>query len=93
MSDPHERSLRLLAMLDRLMKDSSSLNFSDFRNVSDSMLEGYAHFVRQGMPGETIGLAMLGATINLYDMLGMRGDLPDLLRNLADKLESESSTN
>ena len=53
------------------------------------MMEGYARFVRLGLPGQTIGLAMLGATINLFDLFDMGADLPHLLRGLADKLEED----
>ncbi|MBC2665228.1 hypothetical protein H7F51_06835 [Novosphingobium flavum] len=72
-----------------LLQNSSSVALSDFTEVSAAMLEGYAKFVRVGLPGQTVALAMLGATINLYEMFGMRGDLPEILRAMASRIEAE----
>ncbi len=33
---------------------------------------------------------MLGATINMYSILEIQKDLPDLFRKLADKIEIEA---
>jgi hypothetical protein len=57
--------------------------------VSEDFLRGYRRFVDLGFPSEAIGLAMLGATINMYTMLDIQKDLPDLFRKLADKIENE----
>lgn len=84
----------LLAGLHQLLDDTdSSIHFSDFTEISESMLEGYARLVRAGLPGQTIALAMLGATLNLYDIFGLRSELPSLLRGLADKIETDSQIN
>jgi hypothetical protein len=88
-----ERSLQLIKGLHELILDKNQLELSDFAEVSASMMEGYARFVSIGVPGQTIALAMLGATVNLYDMFGMRGDLPDILRGMASRIEQESGPN
>lgn len=79
--------------INELLMDRSALHFSDFANVSEGMMDGYAHFVRLGMPGHTVALAMLGGALNLYDMFGLRATLPELLRSVADQLESGSDVN
>ncbi|QIG53204.1 hypothetical protein G6N82_02685 [Altererythrobacter sp. BO-6] len=67
-------------------------HFRDFNDVSEALMAGYAKLMRQGMPCEMVGFAMLGATINLYDMFGMRASLPELLREAADRIESKTSS-
>jgi hypothetical protein len=90
MGDSSRRFHWLLENTHDLLQDTSSLHFSDFVDVTDSLMEGYARFSKLGLPDRTIALAMLGATINLYGLFGMRGDLPDLFRSLADKIEAEN---
>ncbi|WFL75957.1 hypothetical protein P7228_08020 [Altererythrobacter arenosus] len=63
------------------------MHYRDLVEVSDSLMAGYARFIRQGLPGEMVGAAMLGATVNLYDIFEMRDSLPHLLRSLADRIE------
>jgi hypothetical protein len=72
-----------------LLQDKSAFHFSDFVEVTESLLDGYARFSKLGLPDQTIALAMLGATINLYGLFGMRGDLPAIFRSLADRIEAE----
>lgn len=79
--------------MNELLMDRGALHFSEFARVSEGMMDGYAHFVRLGMPGNTVALAMLGAALNLYEMFGLRSMLPDLLRNVADRLESGADVN
>lgn len=79
--------------MNELLMDRGSLHFTDFAHVSEGMMDGYAHFVRLGMPGHTVALAMLGGALNLYDMFGLRATLPDLLRSVADQLESATDVN
>jgi len=64
-----------------------------FENVSRSFIDGYAQLVKTGFRPDTIGLAMLSATVNIYDMFEMRGVLPSALRNLAEKLENSAKLN
>lgn len=65
-------------------------HFSDFTTVSESMMDGYAQFISLGLPRHTIALAMLGGAVNLYQLFDMRGELPALLRSIADLIESET---
>lgn len=70
--------------------DYDSPQFREFQKVSEDFLRGYRRFVDMGFPPEAIGLAMLGATINMYTILEIQKDLPDLFRKLADKIEVEA---
>lgn len=76
-----------------MFADQSSANFVDFVEVAESLMDGYAKLIRNGSPASTVALAMLGATLNMYEMLGMRAELPDLLRSVADQIESEGRAN
>jgi hypothetical protein len=67
------------------------MHFRDLIEVSDALLAGYLRFVRQGMPREMVGLAMLGAAINLYEIFDMRANLPQLLRSMANRIEQTDS--
>jgi hypothetical protein len=58
-----------------------------FEGVSRDFLRGYRRLVEDGMLPVTVASAMLGATINLYEMFGMEADLPGMLRTMADRLE------
>ena len=89
MINSDRNSRKLLKGLHELMLDESSLHFSDFVEAAETFVDSYSKFVRQGMPGPTVALAMLGATLNMYDMFGKKGELPDLLRMVADKIEEE----
>lgn len=91
MDERNDRSQRLLKTLFELFKDESSLHFSDFIEVSESFIKGYSRFEKLGMPGKTVCLAMLGATLNMFNMLGMADELPHLLRHLADEIEDEGT--
>ena len=71
-----------------LLAEKDTLHHTDFVAVSEAMMDGYARFVEMGLPKHTIALAMLGGAINLYDLFEMGGDLPGLLRAVADQLES-----
>lgn len=66
-------------------------HFRQFNEVSEALMAGYANIVRQGMPREMVGLAMLSAMLNLYDIFEMQFDLPRLLREAADRVEHETS--
>ena len=84
----------LLAGLHQLLDDTNgSIHFSEFSEISEAMMEGYACLVREGRPSQTIALAMLGATLNLYDIFGLKSELPELLRSLADKIEDNAQPN
>jgi hypothetical protein len=72
-----------------LLLDESTPHFSDFVEVTDLFMEGYARLSKLGMSDQTIALAMLGATANLYTLFGMRSELPGVLRSLANRIEAE----
>ena len=65
--------------------------FEAFAHVSKRMLDGYSLLVSSGFRPEAIGMAMLGATVNFYDMLGMRDVLPTILRSMADSIDSDDA--
>lgn len=69
--------------------DRNSPHYREFLEISENFMRGYKRFVDLGFPRETIGRAMLGATINMYNMLEIRKELPDLLRQLAESIEQE----
>lgn len=89
MTGPDDKIPWLLLDLNDLLVDEDSPHFREFQEVSGNFMRGYKRFIDLGFPKETIGLAMLGATINMYKMLEIRRELPDLLRKLAEKIEAE----
>jgi hypothetical protein len=74
---------------DEPLVEQDSPRFREFQEVSEDFLKGYRRFVDLGFPSEAIGLAMLGATVNMYMILEIQKQLPDLLRKLADRIEVE----
>lgn len=88
--DDPPKSRWVMAGMHHLFDTEESLSFRHFMEISNTVMDGYAQFVRNGLPGQAIGLCMLGATVNLYDMFEMREELPALLRDLAERLEHES---
>ena len=93
MTSSDDRSAKIMKGLQRLLADQSSTDFVDFVAVAESLMDGYAKLIRNGAPASTVALAMLGATLNMYEMLGMRSELPALLRGVADQIESEGRVN
>jgi hypothetical protein len=61
--------------------------YQNFEDISRGFLEGYRTLIDQGMLPATIASAMLGATVNLYEMFEMKSQLPSILRAMADRLE------
>ena len=89
-----KKSKKAVEGFKHLMSDqNSSLHFSDFSEISETMMNGYARFVKLGLPGQTVALAMLGATVNLYRMFEIDDQLPDLLRGLATSIEQDGQSN
>lgn len=71
-----------------LISDSSSgMNYRDFTKISDRFLLEYNGLRNDGLAGQTIALAMLGATLNMYSIFGAHHKLPKALRDLADMLD------
>lgn len=77
--------------LSDLVGDGTNPPFEAFAHVSKRMLDGYSLLVQSGFRPEAIGMAMLGATVNFYDMLGMREVLPNILRSIADSIDSDDA--
>lgn len=67
------------------------LSFPAFADVSRSFLAGYRGLVTNGLAPESVAAAMLGATVNFYEMFGMSEALPEVLRAVADRMECEPS--
>ncbi len=71
-------------------KAEETLDFRDLLEVSDALMAGYMRLARKGAAKESVGVAMLCAAINIYDVFEMRSELPDLLRGLASRIESDA---
>lgn len=68
--------------------DAAFPPYASFERVSRDLLDGYRRLVeQQGMLPATVASAMLAATVNLYELFGMKTELPALLRAMADRLE------
>ncbi|WP_068084537.1 hypothetical protein [Novosphingobium rosa] len=73
--------------------DQSPIDFSDFSEVAQVFTDSYARLIHNGSPATEIARAMLGATLNVYEMFGLRAELPGLFRNLADEIEMDTKLN
>lgn len=89
MTERDDKTPWLFAQGNEDIVDRNSPHYSEFVEISENFMRGYRLFVDLGFPRETIGRAMLGATINMYTMLDIRQELPALLRKLADSIEQE----
>lgn len=63
------------------------LHSDEMKDVAGNLLRGYLVLLSRGHHQRMIAHAMLGATLNLYDLLGRSSELPELLRAIADRLE------
>jgi hypothetical protein len=79
----------IINISDLIMDATGAFHYTEFQEISRSMLTGYSRFTKLGLPGQTVALAMLSATVNLYHMFEIYDALPQLLRELALRLESE----
>jgi hypothetical protein len=66
-------------------------DYMAFADVSRTLLSSYATLTSNGFSPDTVARAMLGATVNFYEMFGITPDLPDLLRAIAERLECTPS--
>lgn len=66
------------------------LDFRDLVEVSDALMSGYLRLARKGAAKESVGVAMLCAAVNIYDVFDMRAELPELLRGLARRIEADA---
>lgn len=90
MNDEKDRIAWLLQDPKDAPVDQDSPHYREFQQISEDFLRGYRRFVDMGFPSDAIGLAMLNATINMYTILEIHKELPDLFRKLADKIEVEA---
>jgi hypothetical protein len=90
MTDQKDKISWLLQDPTESLVGQDSPHFREFQQVSEDFLRGYKRFVDLGFPSEAIALAMLGATINMYTMMEMHKELPDLFRQLADRIEIDA---
>ena len=67
--------------------DDAPLSHESFVDVSRMLMQGYSELVGRGMPPSRVADAMLGATINFYDIFGLVDELPDTLRAIAERIE------
>lgn len=88
MTDPKDIISFLLKDQPESIVDEDSPHFREFQQVSEDFLRGYRRFVDLGFPSEAIGRAMLAATINMYLILKIHKQLPELFRKLAERLEA-----
>ncbi len=79
------------AIQELLDSEDSQIDFRLFSNVSERFLTEYQQLQRQGLPGQTVALAMLYATMNMYALVGSQQLLPQVLRVLADKLDQDGT--
>lgn len=63
-------------------------DFRDLLEVSDAFASGYMKLVRGGASKRSVGITMLYATVNVFDLINMRAELPAILRRLAREIES-----
>ena len=64
-------------------------HYRELGEVSRALATGYARLAERGIPPEMVTVAMLNATVNVFSMFEKRTELPMLLRELADTIESE----
>lgn len=67
------------------------LHAEEMTDVANDLLRGYLALIERGHHQRTIAEAMLGATVNLFDVLDLNGELPALLRAIADRVERGST--
>jgi len=66
---------------------SDPLDYRQLGPVSKQLMASYAKVAELGLPPHAVALAMLGATVNLFDAYGLGEQLPELLRATADLIE------
>lgn len=88
MTDRKDKISWLLQDQPESLVEEDSPHFREFQQVSEDFLRGYRRFVDLGFPSEAIGRAMLAATINMYTILEIQNQLPELFRKLAERIEA-----
>lgn len=77
--------------LDMFAEYGAAIHYRELTEVSEALMASYARLIRDGIPCELVAFAMLGATINLYDMFEKRAGLPELLREMAIRIEQKTA--
>lgn len=80
-NDPTTGALTYLAEM------NPHLNFRDLAPVTEQFVAGYSQMTLLGLPADTVGTALMGATLRFYGAFDMTEQLPGLLRAVADLLE------
>lgn len=65
-----------------------AIDFRDLVEVSDAFAAGYLRLAREGASKRSVGITMLYAAVNVFDLFDMRAELPELLRCLASEIDS-----
>lgn len=95
MADSQDKAPGRAALFDELdmfAEQGVAIHYRELTEVSEALMAGYARFIREGIPCELVGFAMLGATVNLYDMFEKRASLPELLRDMAGRIERKTAS-
>src|SRR5215207_5211187 len=66
-----------------------ALRTEDMIDVANELLRSYLVLIQRGHHQRAIAEAMLGATVNLFDVLELGDELPVVLRALAERLECD----
>lgn len=82
---------RLQSGLRDFLSEFHHVDYTEFMEVADLLSMGYERLVRKGMDGQLVAHAMLGATLNLYDLFDVGMELPRFFRELADYIENEAA--
>ena len=67
---------------------NGEIEFREFSALSVRFFHEYKELMASGLPGQTITLAMLGATLNMYRLFGASEKLPQVLRGIADMIDA-----
>jgi hypothetical protein len=67
--------------------EDDELQSQEMMTVANDLLRGYLALTQRGYHPRTVAMAMMGATINLFDVLDLNRELPSLLRAIADRVE------
>ena len=52
----------------------------------------YGDLLGSGLTEDAVGRAMIGAAVTIYDAIGYGGALPEILRRIAARIESDRTT-
>jgi hypothetical protein len=70
-----------------LSLDGDQLQSEEMMAVANDLLRGYLALTERGYHPRTVAMAMMGATVNLFDVLDLNAELPPLLRAIAERVD------